>query len=292
MSRRPPRRLRAPRSECDFAPTSGATARPRAVQGGELAGAGPLFPGHRVVAFYGAAGAPALGVLGDAPPGALWARLGSLAASYGGPGVVAIPAYELIAFAAQATPGSNGSYTAAIPASTIEAYLSVVRAGHGMLILDIQPGRSSFLDDAEHLAPFLALPDVGLALDPEWELAPGQLPLQQLGHTSATQVNAVSRWLSALVERDHLPEKLFLIHEFDPSMVEDKSEVTPEPGLATVFNMDGYGTRPDKVAIYDELAADHRFAVGFKLFYGADTDLMSPNEVLALRPVPSVIEYE
>ncbi len=251
-----------------------------------------LFPSHRVVAFYGAAGDPALGVLGDAPPARLWPRLAAQSAPYGQRGLQTVPALELIAYVAQGSPGNDGGYAARVPDSTIRTYLKVVQAHHGMLILDIQPGRTSLLADAKTLAPYLAQPDVALALDPEWELQAGQLPLHQVGHTTAGEVNAVSAWLSQLVAAHDLPQKLLLVHQFRASMILDKPAVQPRAGLAIVFNMDGFGDRSEKLSTYAMVSSDHRFGLGFKLFYQRDTDIFGPAEVLGLEPAPVVVEYE
>jgi len=251
-----------------------------------------LLPGRRIVAFYGEADAPELGVLGDAPPGVLWKRLAAQASVYDRPGVPAIPSYELIAFAAQASAGPGDLYTARISDSVISSYLRVVQAHHGLLILDIQPGRSDFLADAKTLAHWLAFPDVALALDPEWVLRPGQLPLAQIGSTTAAVVNQVSAWLEALVVRQELPQKLLIIHDFTPTMVVHESGVALEAHLAIVFNMDGFGAQPNKVAAYEQLAEDHHYYFGFKLFLTRDIDMFTPAEVMGLKPSPSVIEYE
>ena len=37
-------------------------------------------------------------------------------------------------------------------------------------MLDIQPGRSSFIDEVKHLQPWLRTPFVSVALDPEWNM--------------------------------------------------------------------------------------------------------------------------
>jgi hypothetical protein len=218
--------------------------------------------------------------------------LSSQATVFKQPQTPVIPAFELLAFVAQSSPGQDGTYAARIPDATISAYLRVVRLHHGLLILDVQPGRSDFLADAKNLAPWLTQPDVGLALDAEWELQPNQLPMAQLGHTTGQQINEVSSWLATLIHTDRLPQKLLLIHEFSLTMVQNKAAVISEPGLAIVFNMDGFGSRADKVAAYQALAGDRRFYLGFKLFYKADVDIFSPPEVLALKPAPEVIEYE
>jgi hypothetical protein len=60
-----------------------------------------------------------------------------------------------------------------------------------------------------------------------------------------------------------------------------------------VLNADGFGTRPVKESKYDAFSADARdFHHGFKLFYEEDVGLMTPRQVLRLRPAPDVVEYE
>ncbi len=258
----------------------------------EPGGGTSLFPSHRLVAYYGAPASPTLGVLGDAPPDALWARLAATAAPFSSPKTVVVPSYELIAYTAQAAPGPNGTYSAKLAPSQLQEYLDVVHAHHGMLILDIQPGRSDLLADAQALEPWLVHPDVGLALDPEWELQPGQRPSAQIGKTTAGEINQVSAWLQQLTVDHRLPQKLLIIHQFRASMVEAKPDVTGRPNLALAFNMDGFGATDNKLSVYQLLASDPRWALGYKLFYTRDQPLQTPDEVLGLAPVPQIVEYE
>jgi hypothetical protein len=59
-----------------------------------------------------------------------------------------------------------------------------------------------------------------------------------------------------------------------------------------VFNVDGFGSKAAKISKYREFARDDRFPMGFKLFYDYDSPLMTPQEVLDLRPRPVVVEYQ
>jgi hypothetical protein len=258
----------------------------------EPGGGQTLFPSHRLVAFYGAPGRPRLGVLGEGPPDALWPRLSEAAAPFASPQVTVVPSYELVAFLAQAAPGPVGAYSEQIPASQIDLYLQAVHAHGGMLILDIQPGRTDLLTDAQALEPWLVHPDVGLALDPEWELAAGQVPNKQVGRTNATEINQVADWLQQLTVAKHLPQKLLMIHQFLASTVTDKALVNPQPNLAIVFNMDGFGTTANKASVYKYLATDSRWPLGYKLFYTRDRPVQTPAEVLSLAPLPAIVEYE
>lgn len=251
-----------------------------------------LFPGHRVVAFYGAPHAPGLGVLGAATPDDIWPRLRRQAKPYATVKRPALPAYELITYLATGSRGNQGNFSSRLPNRTITHYARAAKRHHCLLILDIQPGRGQFLADARTLKPWLRLPYVGLAIDPEWKLYGSQLPLSGIGHTSARIVNHVSHWLGHLTRVNRLPQKLLLVHQFTGSMVTHKARVVGRKHLAVVFNVDGLGGRAAKIGKYRDFAADHRFPLGFKLFYDADTHLMSPADVLRLRPRPVIVEYE
>ena len=61
-----------------------------------------------------------------------------------------------------------------------------------------------------------------------------------------------------------------------------------------VLNADGFGGQANKNSKYHAFTASPRdfFHQGYKLFYREDTDLMTPREVLRLRPPPDVVIYE
>ena len=150
--------------------------------GAELPGGGfQILPGRRVVAFYGAPQDDQLGVLGIGPPDRAAERLLRQAEPYDDKRQPVLPALELISTIASAAPGTDGSYSDRQTGHVIERYLAAAREAEALLILDIQPGRADFMDEVEHLAEYLAEPDVGLALDPEWHLGPGELPGQVIG---------------------------------------------------------------------------------------------------------------
>ena len=92
-----------------------------------------------------------------------------------------LPAMELIAVVAAAHPGPGDRYNLRQPDSVIRRYLKAARKAKALLILDIQPGRSDFFTETKRLRKWLKEPDVGLALDPEWRMGPGQVPGQVIG---------------------------------------------------------------------------------------------------------------
>ena len=204
-----------------------------------------------------------------------------------------LPAFELIAAIVTSESGDGGDHSIRQEPATIRRYLRAARAHNMLLLLDIQPGYAPFLQEAEALEQFLKEPDVSLALDPEWSMDPPQLPGQEIGSTDAATINEVSRYLSSIVRRYDLPQKLLVVHRFTGDMIEDEHDLERHPGVALVVNVDGFGDRPNKISKYNEFTNDlQRRFNGFKLFYEEDLNLMEPKHVLRLRPQPDLVVYE
>ncbi|HEV2776049.1 MAG TPA: hypothetical protein VGV90_10695 [Solirubrobacteraceae bacterium] len=252
-----------------------------------------IFPDYRVVGFYGAPQDKQLGALGIGTPDEAAARLRKVARGYERKTRPVLPAFELIATIAADAPGDDGMYRMHQSDEVIGRYLSAARRAKALLLLDIQPGRADFLPEARRLERWLREPDVGLALDPEWHVGAGEVPGKVIGSVTAEEVNEVSAYLSAFVTDHDLPDKLFVVHQFTSSMIENKDQVQQRLGLALTMNVDGFGDRSNKVSKYDLFTSElTRFHNGFKLFYEEDTNLMSPRQVLALRPPPDLVVYE
>jgi hypothetical protein len=251
-----------------------------------------IFPDWRVVAFYGAPQSRELGALGIGSPDQAVGRLLRQARPYARKTRPVLPALELIATVANAHPGRDGLYRTRQPDAVIERYLRAARRHRALLVLDVQPGHADFRDEVRHLTKWLREPDVGLALDPEWH-TPGAQPGTVIGSVDAATINEVSGQVAALVRRHELPEKLFVVHQFTPTMIRDKPLVQQRPGLALTMNVDGFGDRANKVAKYRQFTSEAaRFNDGFKLFYEEDTGLIAPRGVLALHPPPDLVVYE
>jgi hypothetical protein len=251
-----------------------------------------IFPKHRVVAFYGAPQSEELGALGIGTPASAARRLERQAKAYVRPGRPVLPALELIAVIANADAGQDGLYRTRQTDAVIGRYLRAARRAKALLLLDIQPGASDFFTEATRLERWLREPDVGLALDPEWRVGPGEVPGQVIGHVDSREVNAVTAWLEKLSAEHDLPEKLVVIHQFTDDMVDDTT-LKARDGLQIVLNADGFGTEPVKKSKYDAFTRRAPgFEPGFKLFYEEDVGLMTPRRVLRLRPPPDFVVYE
>jgi hypothetical protein len=252
-----------------------------------------ILPNKRVVAFYGAPQDRELGVLGIGSPRTAARKLERQARPYARGGRKIIPAFELIAAIVTSEAGDGGDHSIRQEPDTIRRYLRAARAHDMLLLLDIQPGYAPFLQEVQALERWLREPDVSIALDPEWSMDPPQLPGQEIGSTDAATVNDVSRYLSRIVRRHDLPQKLLVVHRFTGDMIENEDDLKRHPGVALVVNVDGFGDQPNKISKYNEFTRGKRDRHhGFKLFYEEDVNLMNPREVLRLKPQPSLVVYE
>lgn len=254
-----------------------------------------ILPGHVVVAQYGTAGTPVLGVLGRGTPAQAAVRAEKAAAPFArASGQPALPALELITTVARQSAGPSGTYSAPLDPKQVQRYLTAARKAKQLLVLDFQPGRADFLDQVRQYEQFLVQPEVGVALDPEWKLTASQRPGRQVGHTDAAAVNRVSAYLSKLVAEHDLPQKLFVVHQFRASMIRHRDDLVARDGLATVVHVDGFGTPADKRRTYHLLAfpSGAKIYNGFKLFYKADTRLLTPKQTMALLPQPELVTYQ
>jgi hypothetical protein len=271
------------------APSAGATVPATAAQ--LPLGGTTIFPAYRVVAYYGTAGTGALGVLGEAGPDTMLPKLRKAAAGFAGGRKIQV-AYELIASVAQGKPGTDGDYSQMIAMDKIQRYVDQARRNKVLVILDLQPGSGSFLPQAQRLERFLVQPHVGIALDPEWRMPAGKVPGKTIGRVGAAEVNAVSGYVSGLVAKNRLPQKLFVLHQFRASMLPDVQAVQKRPGLAMVQHVDGFGTRSEKNATWNRLRRPRQFHMGYKLFYDEDVRRYGPADVLKFKPVPELISYQ
>ena len=281
----------APARQPSTSPSPSPSAGP-APAGAELPQGGTkLFPTYRVVAYYGTAGTATLGVLGEGSPDAMLPKLRRAARGFAGDRKIQL-AYELIATVAQAKPGADGDYSQMIDEAQIQRYVDHARKHEVLVLLDLQPGRGSFLPQAKRLEKFLVQPHVGLALDPEWRMPEGKVPGRTIGRVGAAEVNEVSAYVAGLVAKHELPEKLFVLHQFRTSMLPDVQKIQKRPGLAMVQHVDGFGTRSEKDATWNRLRRPKQFHLGYKLFYDEDVRRYEAEDVLTFKPVPDLISFQ
>jgi len=253
-----------------------------------------VFADQRIVAYYGNHISPLMGVLGETGPEAAVGRVKAAAKRFDEPGRKGTGAFEMIVTVAQANPGGDGNYSHPSRLEDVAKWIDVAEREGLYVILDIQPGRSDFFTESLRYRELLLRPNVGLALDPEWRMGPTERPGQTVGSVTAAEVNRVSRWLSELVIENDLPEKMFIVHQFQSRMIKNREQVLDRPGLATIIHADGFGGRSVKMQTYSIIHVSPPFYNGFKLFIDEDTRMFQPQEVLAFDPlpVPDLITYQ
>jgi hypothetical protein len=251
-----------------------------------------VLPKYRIVAYYGNGQSKALGVLGHYTPDQAAVQVATAAAKFDTPTRKGLPAIELIATLVDGYKGSDGNYSHDSSPEQIQPYLDAARKHHELLILDIQPGRQNFLPVVKRYEKFLLQPDVGIALDSEWRMAPDQVPGVVRGHVSAAEINTVTSYLSKLTVSHGLPQKVVVLHNFTQQMIPDRTLVKTAPALAIVWHFDGHGDRNNKLFGYNLLKVKKPFFNGFKLFLKEDINIFQPSEVEALTPSPDFISYQ
>ncbi|HUE95875.1 MAG TPA: hypothetical protein VMN39_04420, partial [Longimicrobiaceae bacterium] len=167
----------------------------------------------------------------------------------------------------------------------------------GIFFVDIQVGT----DDIRNILPrfewILTNPDVHLAVDPEFYMKDGTVPGRRIGAMDAADINYATEYLAKLVREHDLPPKVLVIHRFTRNMVTNSPNIRLRPEVQIVMDMDGWGAPWLKRDSYrDYIVREPVEYTGFKLFYHTDTKagdpLMSPADVLKLRPIPAYIQYQ
>jgi hypothetical protein len=266
--------------------------------GTQLPGGGQLlFPGRLLVALYGHPGVPSLGVLGEQGLDASIERARKHAVSYErlvrGP---VVPAFEIIATVASGSAGPDGNYSNESEPAALRPWVEAAGRAGLYVLLDLQPGRTDLLTQARRYESLLTLPYVGLALDPEWRLGPGQLPLQQIGSVGIDEVNRVIGWLADLTRARALPQKLLVLHQFQLRMITGRERLDlSRDELAVTLHADGQGTQGDKQATWRALHenAPRGLHWGWKNFYDEDHPMLTgPQTMASVRPTPNLISYQ
>jgi len=269
-----------------------------AAAGDQLPGGGQLlFQDRMLVALYGYTEGGALGVLGEQDANGAVQRAIETAAEYDDlvPTRV-VPAFEIIATVASEFAGPDGNYSSESDIAQLQPWVDAAGAAGIYVMLDLQSGRTDFLTQAQAYEPLLRLPHVGLALDPEWRLLPNQVHLRQIGSVTIEEVNAVVTWLADLTRANALPQKLLLLHQFLPEMIQNRELLdSSREELAVLIHVDGYGSPGDKQATWQATrdAAPSNVYWGWKNFIDEDLPLLTPEQTIAQAlPTPELITYQ
>ncbi|NLT27112.1 MAG: hypothetical protein GXX90_10820 [Microbacteriaceae bacterium] len=263
----------------------------------ELPGGGQLVLHEKLlVAHYGHPGEPVLGVLGEHDVDTAIELVKARADEYRErTGLTVVPTFEIITTIASGGPGPDGDYSSESSIEHLRPWVD--RAGEEgvYVVLDLQPGRTSFLDQAQRYEELLVEPHVGLALDPEWRLGPDQRHMVHIGSVHADEVNATMHWLADLAAEHGLPQKLLVVHQFMPRMVTERERLdASRDEVVVLVHVDGHGSPGDKRATWERLLEELPDGVelGWKNFIDEDLPMFTVDETLAIEPLPSFVSYQ
>lgn len=251
---------------------------------------------RRYLAYYGHPGTANLGVLGEQGPAETLDAMQEFIQAYSGDGAQVIPTFEMIASVASSGPTDDGDYSYEWPPDKFQPWIDFARENDMYVVLDLQSGRDDFLSQAKQYEELLRLPFVGLALDPEWRLEPDETHLNQIGSVTAAEVNETINWVADLVRDEGIPQKMIIVHQFRPSMIQNRQDIIDRPEVQVIIQMDGDGTESLKDASWNRLlegAGDAHWAWGWKNFFDEDEPgPMPPENVMGKEPTPVYVSYQ
>ncbi|MEA3249653.1 MAG: hypothetical protein U9Q03_04850 [Patescibacteria group bacterium] len=261
---------------------------------------GAILPFKRIVAYYGNFYSRGMGVLGEYVEETMLEMLAREVAAWeeADPETPVQPAIDYIAVVAQAGAGRDGKYRLRMPDKEIDKAIAMAEKIDGIVILEVQSGLADLQGEIKALEKYLVLPQVHLAIDPEFNMKYGGLPGQRVGSVDATDVNAAIGYLSGLVQAGGLPPKVLIVHRYTRPMVTNATGIEPTPEVQVVMDMDGWGPPWQKFGSYNSYIVPYPVQfTGFKIFYKNDRlnyglPVLTPAEILDLTPQPVFIQYQ
>ncbi|MDR2433123.1 MAG: hypothetical protein LBD47_00965 [Treponema sp.] len=255
-----------------------------------------LLLNNDILAFYGHPNSRNMGILGRYPIEELDAKLtaltGEFEAESGGRRV--LKAFYII-YGTVWPEGEIGI----LKEDTLKRYIEYALEHNILVFIDHQIGRYDPVDSLTRMLPWLAYPNVHLALDPEWRTTK---PMKEIGSVTADEINRAQQTMEDYIIKNNISgERLLVIHQFNWRMIKDRESVRSDfRRVRLVHCADGFGAPHLKRAAYAYNAEAGNIPVkGFKLFYnfgipgaGYDNPLLSPKEIYALKPRPYIIMYQ
>jgi hypothetical protein len=268
---------------------------------------GAILPFNRIVAYYGNLYSKNMGVLGEYPPNVMLPKLQAECKKWqaADPTIPVLPCLHYIAVTAQGAPGKDGKYRARMPFKHIDSIMHMAARINAIVFLDIQVGFSNVQTEVPVLEKYLKMPNVHLGIDPEFAMSKsGKRPGTVIGTLDASDANWCIGYLTKLVKANNIPPKILMFHRFTKNMLTNARQIHPTPEAQFVLDMDGWGPVSLKTDSYKGYVADFPIQfTGFKLFYKNDTrrprgvnmketQMMTPAQVLSLKPAPIYIQYQ
>ncbi|WP_207423658.1 hypothetical protein [Desertivirga brevis] len=262
---------------------------------------GAILPFKRIVVYYGNMHSKKMGALGEYAPKEMWRRLNAEVKHWErvDPKTPVQKGIHYIATVASGTAGKDGAYVNRMPEKQIDSALTIAKMENAIVFLDIQVGLSTIQKELPRFDKYLKMSHVHLGIDPEFAMRKkGVPPGRKIGTYDAEEINYVTDYLARIVRENNLPPKVFVLHRFTQGMVTNYKNIKLHPEVQFVVHMDGWGEPELKLGTYrNHIFKEPVQFTGFKLFYKNDLKkapnrLMTPEELMKLKPVPLYIQYQ
>ena len=261
---------------------------------------GAILPFKRIVAYYGNLYSTRMGILGELPEQQMVDKLMGEVKKWqaADTSIKVIPALHYIGITAQLSPGPGNTYRLRMPFKEIDKVIKMAEKINALVFIDIQVGLSTLQKEVPEFEKYFKMPHVHFGIDPEFSMKGGQAPGKVVGTFDAADINYVTEYLAKIVRENNLPPKILVIHRFTRAMVTNTAKITLRPEVQVVMDMDGWGHQARKINTYRQFIYSEPVQfTGFKIFYKNDllekgSHLMTPEEVLKLKPQPIYIQYQ
>lgn len=202
------------------------------------------------------------------------------------------PTIHFISTVASTEAGADGLYRKQTQLEYLASWIQFAYDEGFAFVIDIQPGHADLMEEFERIRPLLYSPHVHLAIDPEFMMEKGDIPGQKLGHIDGQQINQLQAQLNEIA-LDIGVNKVLIIHQFEPTMIQNKIIIQDHPYTELVIDADGFGTPETKLADYQQYSGEPGWEYGgLKLFYKWDYPILTPEQILQITPQPALVIYQ
>ena len=245
-----------------------------------------------LIGYYGRPNTKSLGVLGQSNINTLVEKMRKKEEYFNEEleGKVDIQmAFHIIYGLATPDAGRRNTYMLRLSEKSLMRYINRAEKEGFRVIIDLQMGTNSTVEALNLVLKYLKYEHVHLALDPEFKIPKHRRypPGKFIGHIFAKDLNAAQDLINNYILENNLEKKDLIVHMFSRRMLRKKEEIKNYENVNLIYNIDGHGDPAVKIKIYNNLYTENEIKVaksGFKVFYHADTHMMTPKQLLGLEP--------
>jgi len=244
-----------------------------------------------IIGYYGRPNTKSLGILGQSNIDQLVKKMREKEAYYKkelGNKVDIKMAFHIIYGLATSDAGRRGTYMLRLSEKSLIPYIQRAKEENFEVIIDLQMGTNTPVEALKPVLKYLKYDYVHLALDPEFKIPKHKKypPGKYIGHIYAKDLNAAQELINNYIIENHLKKKQLIVHMFHKRMLRNKELVKKYENVDLIYNIDGHGDPAVKIKIYNSLYNKDETKIadsGFKIFYHADTYIMTPKQILGLE---------